>query len=94
MHEPGLLASKLLEEAAELTRAQSKDEITAEAADVIFFTLVAMARSGVALSDVEAELDKRALRVSRRPGNAKPEAKAPPPKKPAKKKKKKGVRDQ
>jgi phosphoribosyl-ATP pyrophosphohydrolase/phosphoribosyl-AMP cyclohydrolase/histidinol dehydrogenase len=43
-----------------------------EAADVIYFTLVAMARAGVSLEEVEAELDRRALRVTRRKGDAKP----------------------
>ena len=43
-----------------------------ETADLIYFSLVAMVRSGVALADVEAELDRRALKVTRRGGDAKP----------------------
>ncbi|MBI1850710.1 MAG: phosphoribosyl-ATP diphosphatase, partial [Planctomycetes bacterium] len=66
-----LLRSKLREEAGELAAATTRDEVVGEAADVLYFTLVAMARAGVSLADVEAELDRRARRVSRRPGNAK-----------------------
>jgi phosphoribosyl-ATP pyrophosphohydrolase/phosphoribosyl-AMP cyclohydrolase/histidinol dehydrogenase len=36
------------------------------------FTLRLMFVSGVTLADVERELDRRALKVQRRPGNAKP----------------------
>ena len=46
---------------------------TKEVADVIYFALVAMVRAGVDLADVEAVLDRRELRISRRPGDAKPE---------------------
>jgi len=42
---------------------------------VLYFTLVALARAGASLSEVEAELDRRALQVTRRPGEAKPRAK-------------------
>lgn len=69
--EDGLLASKLGEEARELAQAQSPSEITHEAADLLYFTLVAMRRAGVRLADVALELDRRALRISRRPGDAK-----------------------
>lgn len=69
-----LLASKLLEEARELSEAGSRDHTIAEAADVLFFTLARLARDGIALSEVEAELDRRALKVSRRGGDAKPPA--------------------
>ena len=71
MEEPGLLEAKLEEEAAELARARDAQEIIHEAADVIYFTLVAMARAGVTLEQVEAELHRRGLRLTRRPGNAK-----------------------
>jgi phosphoribosyl-ATP pyrophosphohydrolase/phosphoribosyl-AMP cyclohydrolase/histidinol dehydrogenase len=39
---------------------------------VIYFALVAAAKAGVTLADVERELDLRSLKVQRRPGNAKP----------------------
>lgn len=67
-----LLASKLREEAQELAEAQTKDEIAWEAADVLYFLSVAMARGDVSQAEVEAHLDKRRLKVTRRPGNAKP----------------------
>ena len=41
----------------------------------MYFTLVAMARAGVTLSEVERELDRRARKLTRRPGDAKPEPK-------------------
>ena len=69
--DPALLAAKLREEAGELAEAEGRDEVTWEAADVLYFTLVAMARAGVELADVERELDRRARRVVRRPGDAK-----------------------
>jgi phosphoribosyl-ATP pyrophosphohydrolase len=69
---PELLAAKLVEEAAELADAADRDAVVAEAADVLYFTLVRLAASGASLADVEAELDRRALRVVRRGGDAKP----------------------
>ncbi|MCP4677970.1 MAG: phosphoribosyl-ATP diphosphatase [Deltaproteobacteria bacterium] len=68
--DPALLKSKLLEEAKELSEAQPA-EVVHEAADVVYFTLVAMARAGVGLDEVEQELERRSLRVTRRPGDAK-----------------------
>lgn len=66
-----LLHSKIVEEATELVEANTKEEITWEAADVIYFTLVKCAKEGVALSDIEKHLDLRALKVTRRAGDAK-----------------------
>ncbi len=66
-----LLAAKLVEEARELADAASHAEVVHEAADVLYFTAVAMARAGVTLGEVEAELQKRALRITRRGGEAK-----------------------
>jgi phosphoribosyl-ATP pyrophosphohydrolase/phosphoribosyl-AMP cyclohydrolase len=71
--DPALLGNKLREEARELSEAASADEVTHEAADVLYFTLVAMQRAGVSLSDVARVLDARALKISRRKGDAKPE---------------------
>ncbi len=70
--EPDLLRAKLVEEAEELAAAGTAEEVVHEAADVLYFALVAMARAGVELADVEAELDRRALKVTRRDGDAKP----------------------
>ena len=75
LREPELLRGKLLEEAGELAAAASPDEAVHEAADLLYFAAVALQRAGVSLSEVEAELDRRALRLTRRRGDAKP----PPP---------------
>jgi phosphoribosyl-ATP pyrophosphohydrolase len=72
LDDPVLLRSKLLEEAGELAAAEGSRDVTHEAADVLYFTLVAMARAGVDLDAVELELDRRERKVTRRPGNAKP----------------------
>lgn len=77
--EPGLLGAKLVEEAGELSRAATPTEVAHEAADVIYFTSVAMKRAGVTLADVGAVLDARACKVTRRPGNAKPGAQGTTP---------------
>ena len=66
-----LLDSKLREEAAELCEASTPAEAAWEAADVIYFALAVARRHGVGLVDIERELDRRALRVSRRGGEAK-----------------------
>lgn len=73
LEDPKLLRAKLIEEARELGAARGTDQVVWEAADVFYFTLVAMARAGVPLADVEAELDRRALKVVRRKGDAKPD---------------------
>lgn len=73
-NDPTLLASKLREEVDELIAAERRDDIAAEAADVLYFTLTALAKAGVDLSQVESLLDRRALKVTRRPGDAKPAA--------------------
>jgi phosphoribosyl-ATP pyrophosphohydrolase/phosphoribosyl-AMP cyclohydrolase/histidinol dehydrogenase len=69
-----LLRHKLLEEVQEQHEAlQSgdKDHLAAETADVLYFAMVAAAAGGVKLSDVEAHLDRRALYIKRRKGDAK-----------------------
>lgn len=70
--DPGLLRSKLVEEAEELAAAVSREEVVWESADLLYFTLVTMARAGVALEEVERQLDRRGLGLTRRPGDAKP----------------------
>jgi phosphoribosyl-ATP pyrophosphohydrolase/phosphoribosyl-AMP cyclohydrolase len=69
--DPALLASKLREEAAELVEAESRDEVTREAADLIYFTLVRAVGAGATLDDIEGDLDRRSRRVTRRAGLAK-----------------------
>jgi phosphoribosyl-ATP pyrophosphohydrolase len=71
LDDPTLLRAKLIEEAAELADASSPGNVAYEAADLIYFAAVALARAGVALETVERELDLRRLRVTRRPGDAK-----------------------
>jgi phosphoribosyl-ATP pyrophosphohydrolase/phosphoribosyl-AMP cyclohydrolase len=64
--DPALLGAKLREEAQELADASARDHVVHEAADVLYFTLAALARHGVDLAEVEAALDRRALKVTRR----------------------------
>lgn len=61
-----LLRAKLLEEAGELAEASTPEHVAEEAADVLYFTAVALARAGVPFSAVERVLDRRALRCTRR----------------------------
>ena len=64
-----LLEKKLLEEAKELSDASQEDdryEVAWETADVFYFSLVAMLKSGVGLDEVYAELARRINRVVRR----------------------------
>lgn len=72
LRDAALLRAKLVEEAGELAAASTEREVVHEAADVLYFAMVAMERSGVDLAAVATELDRRALRVTRRPGDAKP----------------------
>jgi phosphoribosyl-ATP pyrophosphohydrolase len=71
LDDPELLKAKLMEEAQELAQAGNPGEVAHEAADVFYFALVAMARSGVDLATVERALEKRSLKITRRPGDAK-----------------------
>jgi len=66
LDDPALLREKLVEEAHELATADGATDVSWEAADLMYFTLVAMARAGVSLEDVERVLDRRALAVTRR----------------------------
>ncbi|MBP7095917.1 MAG: phosphoribosyl-ATP diphosphatase [Spirochaetia bacterium] len=72
IEEEGLLAAKLAEEAAELAEAEGAERAAEEAADLFYFALVALAAAGARLSDVERVLDRRARKLTRRPGDAKP----------------------
>ena len=53
------LRQKIMEEAGELVEARGEDEVIWEAADLLYFTLVLLAREGVELSKVLAELKRR-----------------------------------
>jgi phosphoribosyl-ATP pyrophosphohydrolase len=74
LDDPALLRAKLVEEAGELAAAQTPEHIAAEAADLLYFALVALTRQDVPLAAVEAELERRSRKVTRRPGHAKPDA--------------------
>jgi phosphoribosyl-ATP pyrophosphohydrolase len=64
--DPEMLRAKLLEEAGELAAARGSDDVAWEAADLLYFTTVALARAGVPLATALRELDRRALAVRRR----------------------------
>ncbi|EIN10451.1 histidine biosynthesis trifunctional-protein [Punctularia strigosozonata HHB-11173 SS5] len=68
-----LLRSKIMEEAGELCAAETREEVAFEAADLFYFALTRCAAAGVTIADIEASLDKKAKKVTRRPGNAKPQ---------------------
>ncbi|CAE6538476.1 unnamed protein product [Rhizoctonia solani] len=68
-----LLRAKIMEEADELCAAETKEDIAFEAADLIYFALTKCVKAGVSLADIEASLDLKAKKVTRRPGNAKPQ---------------------
>jgi phosphoribosyl-AMP cyclohydrolase / phosphoribosyl-ATP pyrophosphohydrolase len=69
LQDPRLLDAKLTEELAEFLAADA--DIAAEAADLLYFTLVKSISVGVSLEDVASILDWRERRVSRRPMVAK-----------------------
>jgi phosphoribosyl-AMP cyclohydrolase / phosphoribosyl-ATP pyrophosphohydrolase len=60
------LAAKIAEEAAELNAATTGDDVTWEAADLLYFTLTRLAAEGIDLAAVERHLDRRERRVRRR----------------------------
>lgn len=61
-----------MEEAEELCKASTKDEIAFEAADLLYFALTKCVATGVSLEDVERNLDLKSLKIKRRKGDAKP----------------------
>ncbi|KAJ7908282.1 histidinol dehydrogenase-domain-containing protein [Mycena leptocephala] len=81
--DPQLLRAKIMEEADELCRAEQKADVAFEAADLFYFALTKCIAAGVGISEIEASLDRKARKVTRRAGNAKPEwsnkQSAPPP---------------
>ncbi|KAF8138403.1 histidine biosynthesis trifunctional-protein [Boletus edulis] len=68
-----LLQAKIKEEADELCRAETKEEIAFETADLCYFALARCVAAGVTLRDIEDVLNKKAAKITRRPGNAKPQ---------------------
>jgi phosphoribosyl-ATP pyrophosphohydrolase len=69
--DPALLAAKIREEADELIAAKGAEDASAEAADLIYFALAKAVTEGASLASIEEVLDRRSLKVSRRPGLAK-----------------------
>ena len=70
-NDPDLLRSKIMEEADELCSAETSEQVAFEAADLFYFALTRCIAAGVGLVDIERNLDAKARKVSRRPGNAK-----------------------
>ncbi|KAK3073990.1 trifunctional histidinol dehydrogenase [Teratosphaeriaceae sp. CCFEE 6253] len=66
-----MLNAKIMEEASELCEASSKEDVAAEAADVLYFTLTKATAAGVTLEDIERNLDGKSIKVKRRKGDAK-----------------------
>nr|OQO15635.1 Histidine biosynthesis trifunctional protein [Rachicladosporium sp. CCFEE 5018] len=66
-----MLNAKIMEEAAELCEATSKEDIAAEAADLLYFALTKATAAGVTLEDIERNLDAKSMKVKRRKGDAK-----------------------
>ena len=61
-----------MEEAEEVCDATEPKDIAWEVADLLFFAMTKCVANGVSFADVEAQLDKRAKKISRRKGDAKP----------------------
>jgi len=68
-----LLHNKLLEEAQELAEATEPDHVAAKAADLLYLAMVRCVSAGVGLPEIASHLDRRALKLDRRPGNSKKE---------------------
>lgn len=68
---PAKLREKLLEEVQELVEATDPDHVAAEAADVLYFTMTRCVAAGVGFSEIESHLNRRTLKVTRRPGDTK-----------------------
>ncbi|TKA33220.1 hypothetical protein B0A50_00773 [Salinomyces thailandicus] len=66
-----MLNAKIMEEASELCEATSKEDIAAEAADVLYFALTKAVAADVSLEDIERNLDAKSVKVKRRKGDAK-----------------------
>jgi len=54
-----LVREKVMEEAKELCEAKTRDEVVWEAADLLYFSTVLMAREGVTVQEILDELDRR-----------------------------------
>lgn len=68
-----LLGSKIMEEADEFCQATTPEDVAFEAADLFYFVLTKCIKNGVGIANIESSLDKKAKKITRRPGNAKPQ---------------------
>ncbi|KAK4465616.1 histidine biosynthesis trifunctional protein [Cladorrhinum samala] len=66
-----LLRAKIMEEAEELCDAKTPEEVSFEAADLIYFAMTRAVAAGVTLADIEKSLDAKSFKVKRRTGDAK-----------------------
>ncbi|KAM7222886.1 hypothetical protein V8F06_001784 [Rhypophila decipiens] len=66
-----LLRAKIMEEAEELCDAKTPEEVSFEAADLIYFAMTRAVAAGVTLADIEKNLDAKSWKVKRRQGDAK-----------------------
>ena len=69
--EPKLLEAKIMEEASELCGANDKNDIAAEAGDLLYFALTKCVAAGVSMKDIEHNLDLKSTKITRRKGDAK-----------------------
>ena len=70
-NDAALLSAKVIEEAHELVDATTPEHVAEELADLFYFSMVKAAKHGVRLADLDAVLDRRALKITRRKGDAK-----------------------
>ncbi|KAL8900005.1 MAG: hypothetical protein Q9192_001292 [Flavoplaca navasiana] len=68
---PKLLQAKIMEEANELCEASNREDIAAEAADLLYFALAKCIAADVDLAAVERNLDLKSMKTTRRKGDAK-----------------------
>ena len=70
-NDPQLLRDKLVEEAQELSEAETKEEVAGELADVLYFAMARAVKAGVSIDDAVRVLDARTRKVTRRKGDSK-----------------------
>ncbi|KAG5361789.1 Histidine biosynthesis trifunctional protein [Yarrowia sp. C11] len=66
-----LLRAKIMEEAEELVEAKDAEEVSWEAADLLYFAMVKVVKEGVSWAQVMNNLDSKHMKISRRKGDAK-----------------------
>lgn len=62
-----------MEEASELCEATDKNDVAAEAGDLLYFALAKCIAAGVSMKDIEHNLDLKSTKITRRKGDAKPQ---------------------